>query len=719
MPTIHVHGSRGEYTVYGRGVSKSWVDATASLRSLYADLEARMMRCLRDTQAGTADHRGLQHVSIWLEEAAHISPAIMEALTRDDVHGHEFHGNQHTGGISGPHKAKHEHVAHVKSQLELKKIKSAKMAVHALLSSGHPFSKDELAIAVGMDPQGKTINDYLTNLKSPKYAGPQGALAIEKNKEGHFYVALPDGTPAPPPDVKMDWSEKKDIEFTDIPQKQWTGGLPPHLQKFAGPQHTVSEVHVPGFTEPPVEVPHVEEPTAVVKQSHLDVMMGAHPGSMPKSEADKLYKEHIDQAYATMKDDLKEMSADLAVWEFKVQKAKGMAAWATAVHGHPFKENDLIKIHKADWQLAKDVKDFSQEAALNNWKANTAAEKAGNFPKKTVPNVTMTPVHPSNAELMAQAKAAQAAHAATVLADMGHPAPVKPLDYTSLSKGVQIDASDITAGKFSEGIEQTKQLFQSEAQSQASSQKKEVEHRLRERLADKPNFQALVKRLGLAKEGFGSLEAKLVSAWAGSSGDTHDISVALQMAAKDAFAIPDKHIEKKALKSLKNHEDLDALTSSGIHSLNPNMTKLKPHEAATARAALQEFVQAQYHETQELLKDKGLTHVYLARGMHVKADHENNKQGTSKLKLQPASSFSVDYSTAKSFGHGGTVFVSRVPREQILSTYLTGFGCMGEHEVVVLAHENTRAYTVPSNVYGSSAAQTYLTQHIEGKEAYS
>src|SRR4051812_16372010 len=94
----------------------------------------------------------------------------------EDFEGRGCHGHQHTGGIKGPHKDKGTHTANVQLALASKEIKSAKMAVHALLSSGHPFSKEELAVAVGMDPTGKTINDYLTNLKNPKFAGPQGAL---------------------------------------------------------------------------------------------------------------------------------------------------------------------------------------------------------------------------------------------------------------------------------------------------------------------------------------------------------------------------------------------------------------------------------------------------------------------------------------------------------------------------------------------------------------
>jgi hypothetical protein len=255
--------------------------------------------------------------------------------------------------------------------------------------------------------------------------------------------------------------------------------------------------------------------------------------------------------------------------------------------------------------------------------------------------------------------------------------------------------------------------------SSSVTNKKTVEQKLRARLADKPNFQALVKRVGLPTEGMSSLESKLIQAWAGSSGDSHDISVALQMAVKDAFDLPDKYIEKKALTSLGAHgHDVDKLVSSAITSViplgNPSRDKpLQPHEISTARAALQEFVQAQYHETQEYLKAKGHAHVFLARGMKIKTSH-NNVDGPAAVKLQPASSFSANYATAQSFAGSGTVFISKVPREQVLSTYMTGFGCTGEHEVVVLAHDKMKAYTMGSySAASATAAQAALQQQFK------
>jgi hypothetical protein len=69
----------------------------------------------------------------------------------------------------------------------------AKAATHALLSSGHPFSVEELMKATGVT-QRSTMMTALSDLKNPKYAGKLGALAIEKRPDGMYHVTkAPEG----------------------------------------------------------------------------------------------------------------------------------------------------------------------------------------------------------------------------------------------------------------------------------------------------------------------------------------------------------------------------------------------------------------------------------------------------------------------------------------------------------------------------------------------
>lgn len=66
------------------------------------------------------------------------------------------------------------------------KAKSAKAGLHELLSSGHAFSKQELISILGVTE--KRFSDYMAMVKNPKYAGKEGALTIERNERGEYFV---------------------------------------------------------------------------------------------------------------------------------------------------------------------------------------------------------------------------------------------------------------------------------------------------------------------------------------------------------------------------------------------------------------------------------------------------------------------------------------------------------------------------------------------------
>jgi hypothetical protein len=590
-----------------------------NLADLYRDLAERMLHAAAEVKA--------------------------RAVTKDEDKGHEFHGNQWTGGLGAKPKP-----TSVKS-------KTAKAAVHELLSSGHTFTKQELMDIAGVKTE-KLFSDYMAMLKNPKYAGPAGALQI-MSKNGHYYVAMPDGTQAPAP--------PKDTFIMDPaldPEFKKPKGLPPHLQAAVAkyeegqakqaaamgkPSHTITEVHVPGITE---EGPAVPKPTKAEKvaaaapaptpsptpaQTPADpdaaamaalfkeptspyatavtALSGAQPGSMPKGEADKHYEQAMAAANVYMAHGVKTGDVNKgheAVLKWKKQKAAAMAAWAQAVHGKTVMPA-AQQIYKADEQLATDIaQGKAMSVAIAEWKTNTGLEKSGLFPAPKEPKGA-TP-----AQVMQMAKAGGA--------DMGHPEHVQPHEYASLvpAHHTHIGPGDFATpqGEWYKGILKFKNDLESQSAVNAQSNKKSVEHKLRERLKDKPNFQALVKRLGLSKEGPGSLESRLIQTWAGSSGDGNALSVSMQLAVRDAFGIPDSHIEKKALSALHAHSNETELFKAAVHGINPNINPLQSHEIETAKHALREFVQAQYAETQQLLKEQGHDHVYLARG-HA---HEDGAQ---------------------------------------------------------------------------------------------
>ena len=67
-------------------------------------------------------------------------------------------------------------------------VKQSKAAVHQLLSTGHPFSVEELMKATGVASR-TTLMTALSDLKNPKYAGALGALQIAKRTDGMYHVA--------------------------------------------------------------------------------------------------------------------------------------------------------------------------------------------------------------------------------------------------------------------------------------------------------------------------------------------------------------------------------------------------------------------------------------------------------------------------------------------------------------------------------------------------
>ena len=168
-----------------------------------------------------------------------------------------------------------------------------------------------------------------------------------------------------------------------------------------------------------------------------------------------------------------------------------------------------------------------------------------------------------------------------------------------------------------------------------------------------------------------------ITAWAKSSADTNPVSLALQQAVKDEFGLAQAATE---------HLFLDNATAVARYA--------KHGEEMRA------FVRAQYELTQEFLKDH--KYITLYRGMSFDSDQAkvagllfDNKVKNIDIGFQPISSFSTNMDTAFSFTQGSryTVLIqTETPRERILSTCQTGFGCKKEAEMVVLGgKENVKS----------------------------
>jgi len=105
------------------------------------------------------------------------------------------------------------------------------------------------------------------------------------------------------------------------------------------------------------------------------------------------------------------------------------------------------------------------------------------------------------------------------------------------------------------------------------------------------------------------------------------------------------------------------------------------------------FLRAMYEETQELLREEGIDYVVAYRGATVPKElgPELTEGSATPVKLNAMSSWSLSEQIAEQFAvmdkaadELGVVYEALIPRERIIATPFTGFGCLREYELVVL-----------------------------------
>jgi hypothetical protein len=621
--------------------------------------------------------------------------------------------------------------------------KLTKAALHELLSTGHPFSKKELMDIMGPEHKEVTINTWLSKFKSAKHAGDYGALDIKKLPNGSFQVVMPNGQPAPPApadmpslidDLKEPTTKSKEGDFGKYTEVTMPNGDVHKLQKL----NATESMGLPGWHD--LDAPNGSSWLGDTKEQAIKELQKGKPIGLPKAEpmvmkhnsepyvpkvtvpfqpvskdkADKSYEHALSMAQDNMLEAIQDhgVHSEKAVLAYKKSKALAMAQWATNTTGtlHEPKYDD--KVYEADKILANamtGVDEFGEgaEEAIAQWKKNTQLEKQGKLGAKPAPK-------PDTKTLASATK-----HWLDATKD--EPAP-KPVGYDVIlpPKFKHVSVADIEASgskSFGNGMEALKSELSAMGSYDPIENKKLVEKSLQEHLKDKKHFQALKAAYAAGSPSETSLERRLVASWAGSSGDGNPLSCALQMATQDAFQQP---------KDAVTHQSLETVLSAGGH--NDKLTQMAAQKVGLTiktaeecrgfRMGLQEFIRGQYENTQALFKKMGRDHVFLARGMEVVPGAEAFSHEPANVKLQPASSFSTNYGTAKTFaGSSGTVYLVKVPVSQVLGTYLTGFGCSNEHELVVLGHDTIKSFPLPSKSASnlSQAIEQVKSQIQKGK----
>ena len=576
--------------------------------------------------------------------------------------------------------------------------KGVKGKVHQLLTTGHLFSFDELKNATGakLDQQ---LHNAINELKAGK--GAHGQLSIQKvgkhyqviNEKGDPMPGLPKTEPDPFADFKLPAGDPAlaakapKLPDYDVPL-EWEPGMPEEMKAEADivpptPEPIVAPSPVPGPPGPKIAKAPAEP--------------------MSKADADKAYAEAIKQASedaainvamafdkGVMDPDEYNAMLEANAKHWKEQKSMAMAQWAANYKGGDHSPKP-VEVFPADKKLMEDLAAATEmmpnaqaaatAKALAKWKEDTAKAKAA---IKNPP-----PLNPGKAAAMGMTPVKE-----DTTPTGGHtlsaPESIVPADH----KGITADDFAPDAGQsqspYVKDISELHKALHASASKNASTNKANVQKKLEERLKVSPHFQTMQEQYA-KKMGGGSLASNMIQAWASSSGDHHARSVANQLAIRDVFGMHPDDVETKAFHIFNggntSEEDVykQAASEYGIKVDTPARLE-------SFKAGCRDFALAQYHETQDHLKKLGISEVSLVRGMKVGSSTTGATHGD--LKLQPASSFSTAHSTAHGFAGGHSLFVVKVPASQVFSSFVTGFGCTSESEVVVLAHKDMKAIKI-------------------------
>jgi SPP1 gp7 family putative phage head morphogenesis protein len=240
--------------------------------------------------------------------------------------------------------------------------------------------------------------------------------------------------------------------------------------------------------------------------------------------------------------------------------------------------------------------------------------------------------------------------------------------------------TDGTRKDFVEDSKKASKIFGPTTTGRERSLKQHVMRLLAKYLSDTAEARALAKdvqQFSVARfsdDWREDLAAKLIGQWAVTSSDKQILSIALQLAAKKEFGLDEAHTDHFSRRHYQEAKDF-----------------LAKHEPI-----LRGFLRGMYKETQAWLREHGIKHIWLARGVAHESPPARpwSSQPRARLqdtRLQPLSSYSSSEEIALVFADDldemkryRGVYFAKVPARRILSSPFTGFGCHAEYEFVVL-----------------------------------
>jgi len=220
-----------------------------------------------------------------------------------------------------------------------------------------------------------------------------------------------------------------------------------------------------------------------------------------------------------------------------------------------------------------------------------------------------------------------------------------------------------------------------------------------------------------------AIVSDIIHTWAISSNNSNPVALAIQHEARKMFGLDDAVGWYGGVRGKRDDILYDSAVPVELRSeLGDLAFDDAPELSEKQSEIIRSVVKAIYDATQHYYKSKGITHIGVWRGMKAtpKMAVERGEIAERQVAMRPLSSWTTSSTMAQAFStslaaskkpgidaleeaqavfDANILMKAYVPVEQIFSNPLTGFGCLGEDEVVLLGRlTDTRMITPPANL---------------------
>lgn len=240
------------------------------------------------------------------------------------------------------------------------------------------------------------------------------------------------------------------------------------------------------------------------------------------------------------------------------------------------------------------------------------------------------------------------------------------------------------------------------------------------------------------REARAAIISDIIHTWAISANNSNPVALSIQHEARQMFGLEEAVGWSGGVRESEGNPSFTARTASRKGSMTDAEFDDAPDVTPEQRKIIRSVISAIYDATQHYYKSKGITHVAVWRGMRdtdMRVGRGEMLAETSTMR--PLSSWTTSGTMAKAFAttvqnktlseeeqnvlDKNILIKAFVPVENVFSNPLTGFGCLGEDEVVLLGRPTqVLAITPPANVLpdmpedgASDSAKEVLQQVID------